>query len=127
MRCPWQASQTRCLLSIAREDRRQLPIGQALNYDRVRHACGTGLSRILLTANVTAMKFIEMSGKTLLKIVTHDEMEALKAAGITEHALLRINPQGDLEVRQRAAWGIIGGLLGDYEHRVKAATGLEWA
>jgi hypothetical protein len=73
------------------------------------------------------MKFIELSGKTLLKIVSHEEMEALRSAGITEHSLLRLNPQGDLEVREKAAWTVIGGLLGDYEHRVKHATGLEWA
>ncbi len=73
------------------------------------------------------IKFIEMSGKTLLRIVSHEEMEALKSHGITEHSLLRINPQGDLEVRQRAAWAVIGGLLGDYEDRVRNATGLDWA
>jgi hypothetical protein len=73
------------------------------------------------------MKFIEMSGKTLLKLVTHDEMEALKSAGITEHCLLRVNPQGDVEVRQRGGWGIIGGLLGDFEDRIKQTTGLDWA
>lgn len=73
------------------------------------------------------MKFIEMSGKTLLKLVNHEEMEALKSAGITEHALVRVNLQGDVEVRQRTGWGIIGGLLGDYEARIKKTTGLEWA
>ena len=73
------------------------------------------------------MKFIEMSGKTLIRLVNHDEMESLRAAGITEHSLLRINPQGDVEVRGRESWNIIGGLLGDYEARVKKATGLDWA
>jgi hypothetical protein len=73
------------------------------------------------------MKFIEMSGKTLLKLVSAEEMKAVRAAGITEHSLVRINQQGDLEVRQQAAWGIIGGLIGDYESRVKKTTGLDWA
>jgi hypothetical protein len=73
------------------------------------------------------MKFIEMSGKTLLKLVNQEEMEALKLAGITEHSLVRVNLQGDVEVRQRAGWGIIGGMLGDYEARIKKTTGLEWA
>jgi hypothetical protein len=40
---------------------------------------------------------------------------------------VRINQQGDLEVRQHASWGIIGGLIGDYESRVKKTTGLDWA
>ena len=73
------------------------------------------------------MKFIEMSGKTLMKIVTEEEMHALRKAGIGEHSLVRVNQQGDIEVRQRAAWGIIGGLLGDWDARVKKATSLEWA
>lgn len=73
------------------------------------------------------MKFIEMSGKTLMKVVSPEEEENLRHAGINEHSLLRINPQGDLEVRQKDCWGIIGGLLGDYESRVKRATGLDWA
>lgn len=73
------------------------------------------------------MKFVEMSGKTLLKLVNKDELEGLKAAGVNEHSLIRINPQGDIEIRQKMSWGIIGGLIGDFEERVRKATGLEWA
>ena len=73
------------------------------------------------------MKFIEMSGKTLLKLVNDEEMHALRSAGIGEHSLLRVNPQGDIEVRRQKEWCIIGGLLGDYEARVKHTTGLDWA
>jgi len=73
------------------------------------------------------MKFIEMSGKTLLKILEPDEIAALRAAGITERCLVRINQQGDVEVRRQDEWGIIGGLLGDYDHRIRRATGLDWA
>jgi hypothetical protein len=73
------------------------------------------------------MKFIEMSGKTLLKLVNEEEMHALRHAGIDEHSLVRVNPQGDLEVRQHAEWSVIGGMLGDFEDRVKRTTGLEWA
>ena len=73
------------------------------------------------------MKFIELSGKSLQKVVTPEEHEALKAAGITEHCLLRVNPQGDLEVRKKDDWTIIGGLLGDFERRVKSVTHLDWA
>ena len=73
------------------------------------------------------MKFIEMSGKTLLKLVNDAEMHALRDAGINEHSLLRVNPQGDVEVRRHSDWSIIGGLLGDFEARVRHTTGLDWA
>jgi hypothetical protein len=73
------------------------------------------------------MKFIELSGKTLQKIVTVEEKAALEAAGVTENCLLRVNPQGDLELRKREDWAIIGGLLGDFEQRVKSVTHLDWA
>jgi hypothetical protein len=62
---------------------------------------------------MTDMQFIEMSGKTLLAIVSEDEMEGLRKAGIHDHSLVRVNPQGDIEIRKRSEWGIIGGLLGD--------------
>ena len=52
------------------------------------------------------MKFIEMSGKTLLKIVNPDEFEGLRSAGVTEHSLVHINPQGDLEVAKRPSGGL---------------------
>ncbi len=72
------------------------------------------------------MKFIEMSGQTLFKIVSPKEAEPLHRAGVTDNCLLRVNLQGDIEIRRRNEWGIIGGLLGDFEHRVRQATGLEW-
>jgi hypothetical protein len=73
------------------------------------------------------MQFIEMSGKTLLAIVSEDESEGLRKAGIHDQSLVRVNPQGDIEIRKRSEWGIIGGLLGDYEAKIKKATGLDWA
>ena len=73
------------------------------------------------------MKFIEMSGHTLFKVVSSAEAEPLHKAGVTDHCLLRVNMQGDVEIRRRNEWGIIGGLLGDFEERVKQATGLDWA
>jgi hypothetical protein len=78
-------------------------------------------------AERTAMKFIEMSGRTLFKIVSTKEAEPLHKAGVTENCLLRVNMQGDIEIRRPNEWGIIGGLLGDFEGRVKEATGLDWA
>jgi hypothetical protein len=73
------------------------------------------------------MKFIEMSGHTLFKLVSAQEAEPLHKAGVTDHCLVRVNLQGDVEIRRRSEWGIIGGLLGDFEDRVKKATNLEWA
>jgi hypothetical protein len=75
------------------------------------------------------MKFIEMTGQTLARIVA-DDLTApidLKAASVTDGTIVRINEQGDIEVRRRADWDVIGGLLGDYDERVRAATGLDWA
>jgi hypothetical protein len=75
------------------------------------------------------MKFIEMTGQTLARIVA-DDMTApidLQAAQVQHDTIVRVNEQGDIEVRRRADWDVIGGLLGDYEDRVRAATGLDWA
>ena len=75
------------------------------------------------------MKFIEMSGKTLRDVVRDDEISSdnLESIGIGDHSIVRINQQGDLEVRRVEGWDIIGGLIGDYASRVRKATGLDWA
>ena len=77
------------------------------------------------------MEFIEMTGKTLWRVIDHDEealtRDDLRAAGVRDDSLVRVNRQGDLELRKGACWDIIGGLIGDYEHRVRDATGLDWA
>ena len=75
------------------------------------------------------MKFIEMSGRTLAKILEDDELHQgdLKEADVSEDTVVRINQQGDIEVRRAREWDVIGGLLGDYEDRIRAATGLDWA
>jgi hypothetical protein len=75
------------------------------------------------------MKFIEMSGATFIHTLKLDEFqpEDVKAAGVTERCVVRINQQGDIEVRRPDRWDVIGGLLGDFEHRVKRATGMDWA
>ena len=39
----------------------------------------------------------------------------------------RVNPQGDIEVRRHDGWDVIGGLIGEFEHRVREETGLDWA
>jgi hypothetical protein len=75
------------------------------------------------------MRFIEMTGRTLLKVIDTNEVDPaqLKAAGVSDESLVRVNLQGDIELRKRDRWDIVGGLLGDYEQRLHQATGLDWA
>ena len=75
------------------------------------------------------MHFIEMSGETLRKVVNDDELPegAFEATGIEDHTVVRINKQGDIEVRRPDSWDLVGGLIGDFEARVKLSTGLDWA
>ena len=75
------------------------------------------------------MQFIEMSGKTLQRVVQDDELHPreLTRLGITDESVVRINRQGDIEVRRGNRWDVIGGLLGGFEDRVKRETGLDWA
>ena len=75
------------------------------------------------------MRFIELTGKTLSAVIKDDELSAgdLEAAKVNDDTIIRINEQGDIEVRRSAEWDVIGGLLGDYEDRLRAATGLDWA
>jgi len=75
------------------------------------------------------MQFIEMTGKTLLRIVTENEFtpEELAKSGVCDESIVRINRQGDIELRRAKGWDLIGGLLGDFEKRVRAETGLDWA
>ena len=73
--------------------------------------------------------FIEMTGKTLDEMLTEGElsMGSLSDVGVTDETVVRVNKQGDIEVRRPEGWVIIGGLLGEFEGRVKKATGLDWA
>ena len=74
-------------------------------------------------------RFIEMSGEALMSILEPDEVspDELKAAGVTTTCLIRINRQGDIEVRRPTSWDVIGGLIGDFERRIKKASGRDWA
>jgi hypothetical protein len=74
------------------------------------------------------MRFVEVSGRTLARIVNEGELRAedLAAAGITEEAVIRINEQGDIEVRRRDHWDLVGGLLGDFKERVRRISGIDW-
>ena len=75
------------------------------------------------------MRFIEMTGKTLREIVKEDELhvEDLASAGVLSDTFVRINEQGDIEVRRTDRWDVIGGLLGNYVPRIRKKTGLDYA
>ena len=75
------------------------------------------------------MKFIEMTGQTLREIVQDDELHVadLPSAGVLSDTFVRINEQGDIEVRRADRWDVIGGLLGNYVPRIKQQTGLDYA
>jgi len=74
-------------------------------------------------------RFIEMVGSTLLRILTEQEpsRDELAEAGVGDQSIIRVNRQGDIEVRRHDRWDLIGGLLGDFEDRVREETGLDWA
>lgn len=73
--------------------------------------------------------FIEMTGRTLENMLHEDELAAvsLKEVGVTDDTVVRVNKQGDIEVRRADGWDILGGLIGEFDGRVKKATGLDWA
>lgn len=75
------------------------------------------------------MPYIEMTGRTLERIVGADELhhDSLHAAGVADDSIVRVNLEGDIEVRRPAGWDVIGGLLGDFHARVQEETGLRWA
>ena len=74
------------------------------------------------------MKFVEMSGKALRRVVSDDELHPreLTKLGVTDESVVRINRQGDIELRRADRWDVIGGLLGEFEERIKRQTGLDW-
>ena len=75
------------------------------------------------------MPFIEMTGETLERILAADELHhaSLETAHVTPQCIVRVNLQGDIEVRRAKGWDVIGGLLGDFRERVTKETGLDWA
>ena len=75
------------------------------------------------------MKFIELSGKQLYQMADGSDLtpQNLKAAGVTEENIVRINEQGDIEVRRPDGWDVVGGLIGDFKQRLKKVTNLNWA
>jgi len=75
------------------------------------------------------VKFIEMSGRALMSMLEADEVspEELQQAGLTETCLVRVNQQGDIEVRRHDRWDVIGGLLGNFQPRAEHASSRPWA
>ena len=75
------------------------------------------------------MKFIELTGAGLADVIDDGELHGqdLVEAGVNDMSIIRINQQGDIEIRRAHKWDVIGGLLGNFEERVKKSTGLEWA
>jgi hypothetical protein len=75
------------------------------------------------------MQYIEMSGKTLLKLIdmTGMTVDDLRKAGVQDETLVRVNRLGDLEMRKPHKWDVIGGLLGEFDQKVRHETGLNWA
>jgi len=75
------------------------------------------------------MQFIELTGKTLLEVVNEGEIDLkeLHESGVTGDSILRINKFGEIELRDRDGWSMVGGLIGNFEERLIAMTNLDWA
>ncbi len=75
------------------------------------------------------MQFIELTGASLVNLLHVDEMRPgdLQSAGVEADSIVRVNQQGDIEVRRANGWDVVGGLIGDFEARLKRQTGLDWA
>ena len=73
-------------------------------------------------------KFIEMSGKTLMQVVNDQEVQvdALHQLGVCDESIVRVNAEGDIELRRVDRWDAIGGMLGDFAERIRRETGLDW-
>ncbi len=74
-------------------------------------------------------QFIELTGKTLLDVVNEGEIDLgeLHRAGVNGDSILRINKYGEIELRCKASWMLVGGLIGNFEERLMNLTGLDWA
>ena len=70
-----------------------------------------------------------MTGATLRRALHPDELDEddLAKARVADDTIVRVNHEGDIEVRRPHGWDVIGGLLGGFEDRIRHATGLDWA
>ncbi|EMI18933.1 hypothetical protein RMSM_04132 [Rhodopirellula maiorica SM1] len=75
------------------------------------------------------MQFIELTGKTLLDVVNEGEIDLkqMHESGVNGDSILRINKFGEIELRSRDEWQLVGGLIGHFEDRLISLTGLDWA
>jgi hypothetical protein len=75
------------------------------------------------------MQFIELTGKTLLDVVNEGEIDFkdLHDAGVNSESIIRINKFGEIELRNVDQWNMVGGLIGNFEERLRKMTGLNWA
>ena len=75
------------------------------------------------------MRFIELTGRQLEVVINDGELHTadLDAAGVSADSIVRVNQQGDIEVRLPNKWSVIGGLLGNFEERIRETTGFDWA
>lgn len=76
-----------------------------------------------------SVRFIEMTGHALMSMVEPGEVspDELQRVGLTDSCLVRVNEQGDIEVRRHDRWDLIGGLLGGFVPRAERASGRTWA
>ena len=53
--------------------------------------------------------FIEMTGKTLSEMMDEEELGIgnLSDVGVTDDTIVRVNRQGDLEIRKADGWDIV--------------------
>ncbi|MEL7264142.1 MAG: hypothetical protein AAFN70_13095 [Planctomycetota bacterium] len=72
--------------------------------------------------------FIELTGKTLLDVVNEGELDLgqLRKAGVVGDSIMRVNQHGEIELRTQSEWRLVGGLIGNFEERLKDLTGLDW-
>ena len=72
-------------------------------------------------------KIKELGLRSLL-FLGDDEIspDELAKVGVARQSVVRINRQGDIEIRRAKSWDVIGGLLGNFEERIKRETGLDW-
>jgi hypothetical protein len=74
------------------------------------------------------MSFIEVTGATLRRAMHEDELHGeLEQAHVKDDTIVRVNREGDIEVRRAKGWECVGGLLGGFEERIRHETGLDWA